>query len=140
MIFEIFRVYWWDGILIQDAARGCYPEPGLFTELGFHWAYPDYDNDFDDVFADDDDGNVFDNLFAKTSIIQKNVKFYLQTFFKFDFHCFQIFSLLQGIFFVKAFHEQFTSDILPDSEDDDDADVERWSLINGRLSFRKLGF
>ena len=44
---------------------------------------------------------------------------------KFDFHCFQIFSLLQGIFFVKACHEQFTSDILPDSEDDDDADVER---------------
>ena len=107
---------------------------GFSLSLSWLWQW------FWRCFADDDDGNVFDNLFAKTSIIQKNVKFYLQTFFKFDFHCFQIFSLLQGIFFVKAFHEQFTSDILPDSEDDDDADVERWSLINGRLSFRKLGF
>ena len=53
-ICEIFRVYR-EWILIQDAARGCYPEPGLFTELGFHWA----------------DHHHHDNLFAKIMILRR---------------------------------------------------------------------
>ena len=47
-----------DWILIQDAAWGCYAEPGLFTELGFHWADDDHD---DNVFDND---NVFGGVFA----------------------------------------------------------------------------
>ena len=49
-----------DWILIQDAAWGCYPEPGLFTELGFHSA-----DDDDKVFPNDNHyGNVFDNAYV----------------------------------------------------------------------------